>query len=155
MNTCRGCGALFTEGHDERFCELLAQCRCDRRDFAIKEGSYIDEIEKLTAEREQLQQQNQQLAAQVEVTKQVAIDAIACISRSGTKVCADPMFVMQQLQGRLEETPNQCLREIQAEAGRAGFVAGYMLCNDGIPLIKHNYQGFADKYAERVKAGEL
>jgi len=51
----------------------------------------------------------------------------------------------------LAATPQQHLAEIRAQAGRAGFVAGYMLCNDGSPLIKHNYEGFADKYAESIQ----
>lgn len=48
-------------------------------------------------------------------------------------------------------TPQQHLAEVKAQAGRAGFVAGYMLCNDGSPLIKHNYEGFADKYADSIR----
>ena len=51
------------------------------------------------------------------------------------------------------EIVKQHLRDRDAEKGRAGFVAGYMLCNGGSPLIAHNYQGFADKYAESIKAG--
>lgn len=51
--------------------------------------------------------------------------------------------------------PQQILAEVKAQAGRAGFVAGYMLCNDGSPLIKHNYEGFADKYADSIRRGEV
>lgn len=53
------------------------------------------------------------------------------------------------------KTPQQHLAEVKAQAGRAGFVAGYMLCNDGSPLIKHNYEGFADQYADSIRQGEV
>lgn len=46
------------------------------------------------------------------------------------------------------------IAEIRADAGRDGFIAGYMLCNDGSPLIKHNYEGMADKYHASILAGK-
>ena len=46
------------------------------------------------------------------------------------------------------------IAEIRAEAGRAGFIAGYMLCNDDSPLIKHNYEGFANQYHASILAGK-
>ena len=46
------------------------------------------------------------------------------------------------------------LNQVRADAGRAGFIAGYMLCNDDSPLIKHNYEGFANQYHASILAGK-
>jgi len=54
----------------------------------------------------------------------------------------------------LEATPQHHLRQVRADAGRDGFIAGYMLCNDGAALLKHNYNGMADKYAASILAGK-
>ena len=60
----------------------------------------------------------------------------------------------------INETPSQCLAEIKAEAGRAGFIAGsYLWCDyhtgsehkdDLINDIKSD----ADQYATKVRQGE-
>jgi len=57
-----------------------------------------------------------ELKAQVEQLREFANDAIHFAIKRKDKVCADPMFVMQQLQNRLDTTPAQCLAEIKAQA---------------------------------------
>ena len=44
--------------------------------------------------------------------------------------------------------------QLRADAGRVGFIAGYMLCNDGAALLKHNYKGMADNYHASILAGK-
>ena len=51
-------------------------------------------------------------------------------------------------------TTQHHLRQVRAAAGRAGFIAGYMLCNDDSSLIKHNYEGFANQYHASILAGK-
>lgn len=108
--------------------------------------------EELQVENERLVADNERLVAQVEMLREVANDAIYFATKRKDKVCADPMFVMQQLQGRIGATPLQCLNEIRAEAGRAGFVAGY----DAGHEYRFSNLGdeLADEYAEKVRNGE-
>jgi hypothetical protein len=47
MTTCRGCGAFFTEGHDEVRCELVAQILVERRDWNEREAEYIHKLESM------------------------------------------------------------------------------------------------------------
>ena len=68
---------------------------------------------KLLREQEQI---NEQLLAQVEQLRDIAKDAIHFAIKRKDKVCADPMFVMQQLQNRIDTTPAQHLAEIKAQA---------------------------------------
>lgn len=53
-----------------------------------------------------------------------------------------------------QATPAACLAQVQADAGRAGFIAGYEFCNGDNRLISHNYKGFAEKYAETIHKGD-
>lgn len=66
---------------------------------------------------------------------------------------ANGFKLKEQPDGTLDLNPYvyQFAAALAAEAGRAGFVEGYMLCNDCSPLIKHNYEGFADKYADSIR----
>lgn len=60
-----------------------------------------------------------------------------------------------EIQKAFEQAPSQCLNDVKADAGRAGFVAGYMVCNDGSPLINHNYEASADQYAAKIRNSEV
>lgn len=54
-------------------------------------------------------------------------------------------------------TPQQCLAEIKAEAGRAGFVAGYHKCwreSYGTKPNTDSVDEYADSYANRVGDGQ-
>ena len=56
------------------------------------------------------------------------------------------------------QQPEEALREICAEAGRAGFVAGYGKCwreSYGTKPNTDSVDEYADSYADRVKAGEV
>lgn len=59
------------------------------------------------------------------------------------------------LEQAIDATPTQCLRDVKAEAGRAGFVAGvqYSHKRPDVALPKV-IEMVANDYAERVKAGE-
>jgi hypothetical protein len=56
----------------------------------------------------------------------------------------------------LQATPEQCLNQIKAEAGRAGFVAGYEKCwreSYGTKPNTDSVDEYADSYANRVQQG--
>lgn len=114
-------------------------------------------LEHAVSQRDNALAQNAELVAQVERLR-------AALTGLKESYCRDPFKAtsaeraedgkrLSEVSDLIKLTPTQCLREVEAKAGRAGFVAGYMLCNDGSPLIAHNYQGFADNYAESIKAG--
>lgn len=50
MAICRGCGQLFTDGHDENMCELIAQIHSERQSAIEKEQGLLDEIDRLQRE---------------------------------------------------------------------------------------------------------
>ena len=120
----------------------LGKWRTDRPD-EWKMDEFMRNAEKLESERDAALAREAELVAQVEVLRIAALNAIQRMS--GGEAKAD-------LRDAYDATPTQHLRDIQAEAGRAGFVAGYdaghtyRFANIGNEL--------ADEYAERVKAGE-
>ena len=97
--------------------------------------------------------------AELELQVDTLQDALQCLFNDiggGKKFCGHEFSCVcagDKARTALNTLPQHHLEEIRAEAGRDGFVAGYMLCNDGSPLIKHNYEGFADKYADSIRQG--
>ena len=54
----------------------------------------------------------------------------------------------------INETPSQCLAEIKAEAGKAGFVEGVrQMCDNEIGILGHDAESCANHYAARVRLG--
>lgn len=105
-----------------------------------------DDLEQQVAE---LMAHNAELVAQVEVLRIAALNAIQRMNGGDAKA---------DLRDAYDATPQQCLRQIQAEAGRAGFVAGYGKCwreSYGTKPNTDSVYEYADSYAERVKAGEV
>lgn len=110
-----------------------------------------DIIDKLEPERDVL-------VAQVEVLREqlkISHDCITCADETGYLQdvgFVDLEAVALELKLAIESTPQQCLREIQAEAGRAGFVAGY----DAGHEYRFSNLGdeLADEYAEKVRNGK-
>lgn len=95
----------------------------------------------------------EELQAQVEALRKALNDQLNdCINFDGGKLTD---AIMNHSSDLLAATPQQHLAEVKVQAGRDGFIAGYMLCNDGSPLIKHNYEGFADRYADSIRQGEV
>lgn len=62
---------------------------------------------------------------------------------------------LDEAQDAAQITPQQHLRQIQADAGRAGFIAGHWAGRNYDPGITPSDDEAADKYAARVKAGEV
>lgn len=112
----------------------------------------------LIAENNSLKEQNAALAAQVEALREAleyADNKLYILTHNRNDVSArligDADKAFKVVRDALSQpAATHHLAEVKAQAGRAGFVAGYLLCNDGSPLIKHNYEGFADKYADQA-----
>jgi hypothetical protein len=89
-----------------------------------------------------------ELVAQVEVLKDAA-NAAYCNWRSSSDVLGG----MRKLMQTVEATPNQCLREIEAKAGRAGYLQGAKewckIGNENDELMLSD----ANEYAERIRQG--
>lgn len=63
---------------------------------------------------------------------------------------------LMRIDGVMKESPNQHLRQIQADAGRAGFVAGYVKCwHDchGTEAPEHVVPYLSNQYAAKVRQG--
>lgn len=97
-------------------------------------------VETVAAERDAL-------AAQVEALRGV----LQCFHPENFEYMPNSFDLGDDVIEALAATPQQHLAERDAQKGRDGFIAGYMLCNDDSPLIKHNYEGFADKYADSIR----
>ncbi len=104
----------------------------------------VGDIERMQQRIAELEQKNAELVAQVEVLKSHmaefaeidgAFDAAAWESKS---------ILLRQA------TPTQCLNQIKAEAGRAGYVQAIHDLGYKDSCLTDR----ANKYAERVKAGE-
>lgn len=108
--------------------------KCDTCDLIVAEL----ELQKVTAEREAL-------AAQLVMIRKIFRDESLSTSETLRKI---PFII--------DLTPNQCLAELRAEAGRSGFVSGYEFCLSTLPppyscLIAVNYKGMAERYADSVR----
>ena len=104
---------------------------------------------------EAIKSERDALAVQVEALRDKLSEVVALLDVDGMTAVQWLLDNCPEIESLTNIEPEQHLAEIRAQAGRAGFVAGYMLCNDGSPLIKHNYKGFADKYAETIRQGEV
>ena len=111
---------------------------------------------------EEVDKQNQALAAQVEALHKAietalhgtVFDEVGNRDDDGLIPFHETKTAVIVLQNALAATPQHHLRQVRADAGRDGFIAGYMLCNDDSPLIKHNYEGFANQYHASILAGK-
>lgn len=96
---------------------------------------------------EEIDKQNKELAAQVEAFKKIREDWRGLAINDAKTLIA---FIEAT-----DKTPQQHLRELRAEAGRAGYFVGYTVgyCDriDGIlaPITKSN------QYAEQIRRGEV
>lgn len=115
-----------------------------------------DLFEALKADRDELKAQAETMREQL----QIAHDCITCADETGYVQdvgFVDLEAVALELKLAIESTPQQCLREIEAKAGRAGFVLGHSLHAD---IMKAIYNGewdavarFANEYAATVQQG--
>lgn len=128
--------------------ELQSCCSttCDRS----KPLLYISQLESVQAD---LRQQMAELVAQVaNLAHHIANVATTYDSNTGHEPSLSVFHrALDEAQEAVRLTPTQCLRQIQAEAGRTGWLVGAR--ERGLLLGSH-LQMYADQYAERVKAGE-
>ena len=125
-------------------------------------ANYVDGLElrirELTAERDAALAREAELVAQVENLRYVARELSGCIDEYEgleEKSLRNAMFDFnRRLQVRIPATPTQCLRDIQAEAGRAGFLEGVrQMAENEIGWFGNDADSCANHYALRVKAG--
>ena len=80
-------------------------------------ANYVDGLElrikELATERNELQQQNAELVAQLRMIRKIFRDESLSTSEK-----------MRKMPFVIDLTPEKCLREIQAEAHKEGFIAG-------------------------------
>lgn len=114
----------------------------------------MSDLEKLTAERDAL-------AAQVEALRD-ALQAVMASIGGGKKFCGhefDCICAGDKARAALAATPQQHLAEIRAEAGRAGFVAGFKRRTALGPLRKmwseEEIIELYNQYADSIRRGEV
>lgn len=121
-------------------------------------NSLPEELEQLKAERDAL-------AAQVDALR-VAIKPFAtggvcsAIARESYSIMYERIkdwhgvSEFKKAQTAYNATPQQCLAEIKAEAGRAGFIEGVrQMCDNEIGILGHDAESCANHYAARVRLG--
>lgn len=121
-------------------------------------ANYVDGLElrikELTAERNNVLAQNSELVAQVDQLKELARFWIAQSEpRNASKQEYNTWLALGHNSTVMAATPTQHLRDRDAEAGRAGFVAGCEYAGDGFCSIPDAQA--ADQYAEKVRRGEV
>lgn len=179
----------FENAEDEQleFCELEiygedeqgreGTCTISVQEIARKSADFI---KKLISERDAALAQNAELVAQVEATKSAYQNLCGAISdmddcESDTdemETAIGAVFhAMRNGYNSFYATPAYCLRDIQTEAGRAGYYQGFkdaLVIEPPLPpstgtsatidvfayRVEQASRYAANQYAERVKAGE-
>ncbi len=98
----------------------------------------------------------EELQAQVEVLQDAAIKICLRLDADGVSTygIADDVESLQEV---VNKTPATCLAQVKAEAGRAGFIAGYHKMHIefvGSIAPAGSAEHAADQYAERIKQGD-
>lgn len=143
---CDDCGELYNHRFDEPF----ASCGCKQSEW-YELTPHMKQVLELKAERDAL-------AAQVEASNKVLGSLLKTPLGFGGSLQADGQFyykvaesVFEKAKAALSKTPQQCLRDVQAEAGRKGFIAGY---DAG---YEYRFSGIgdelADEYAAKLRQG--
>lgn len=107
---------------------------------------FIKQIDALTTERDEL-------VAQVEYLKSHFNELIEIAQRCDSWE-SFPQKPLDRALAALQSLPQQCLRDVQAEAGRAGFVAGArQAIENDISWYCHHLENCADEYAATARQG--
>ncbi len=118
----------------------------------------VGDIERMQQRIAELEQKNSELAAQVEVLRDAATKITLRADNDGVST-GGIMEDVLNLRDAINATSSQCLKRTQAEAGQAGFIAGYSKCwtdtTGALKVPSGIISNIANRYAERVKAGEV
>lgn len=126
--------------------DLLKSCCgnfCQKQEIYDGIVALVEENKRLNGKNLELVAQVEMLRAALEATRQPHMDYIPKLDKTARQV--------------LDATPAQCLRQIQADAGRAGFVAGakYVYTSRELGYFPDVLELVSLDYVERVKSGEL
>lgn len=139
---------------EKKLSEYIEAYRIDRPDEWTMD-EFVRKATKLESERNALAAQVEALHKAIETALHGTVfDEVGNRDDDGLIPFRETKTAVSVLQNALKITTQNHLRQVRADAGRDGFIAGYMLCNDGSPLIKHNYEGVADKYHASILAGK-
>lgn len=121
-------------------------------------SGYIKEIEALKAERDALAKEvdaaNDRIGELTEERGALSV-MTECLKQHMSRFHEiDGAFSAAQWQNTanalVKLTPQQCLRDVKAETGRAGFIVG---CHCGAKYNIHDWDNQADEYAATVRQG--
>lgn len=123
--------------------EALAEANETTRIWKKRYNDLSAHINSINTQNAELVAQVEMLRAALEATRQPHMDYIPKLDKTARQM--------------LDATPAQCLRQIQADAGRAGFVAGakYVYTSRELGYFPDVLELVSLDYVERVKAGEL
>ena len=76
----------------------------------------------------------------------------ALVAKLSMVIAAWNGYDYDAINAEINKTPQQCIAEIKAEAGRAGFVAGRLR---GVDYFKLTEAQAADEYAAKVRGGAV
>lgn len=111
------------------------------------------EFNAIIAERDAALAQNAELVAQAERMRS-ALELAFISVKTCYKQDWAPYSDVVTVEKAIKLSPTQCLREVEAKAGRAGFLAcSEWIDNDDYKF--HTVAEAADDYAARVKAGDV
>lgn len=118
----------------------------------IKQANLVDVVvvDDVVYDKERIRE----LVVQVEVLSRTMIKLDDWINRLPipTKGACTQLIAIKQV---LDTTPQQCLREIEANAGRRGFMAGIDSCDSYLDGYYGgiDFEKYADEYAAKVREG--
>lgn len=111
--------------------------------------STADEVRRIVVERDAALSQNAELVAMVTVQAEFLRHVKKCLAKNGEYA----PLTHKEIDDLIAATPTQHLRQIQAEAGRAGFIAGVSLYDSGYTISSDEIEAEANKYAAKVRQG--
>ncbi len=152
MNIYNNGRATLTVGDIERMQQRIAELEQKNAEL-VAQVKGLNKANSKLSQIENKQGRINQLEAALDCLQFAAhLNAGQC--KNLDKALADSLVIHNNAP---DEMPSGCLRQIHAEAGRAGFVAGFSACWRelyGTKPFQLTLELFADQYAERVKAGE-
>lgn len=148
--------AITNDGFAEKFNEAMRNSKPGCFYTFDADGNVTDVKEPQPTELDIASAERDALAAQVQMLKtalkeQCAVVMKNTMARPDKSDCA--WSKAKEALDLCEVTPAACLAQVQAEAGRAGFVAALSMHGNPFQLTHSRIAELADQHAERIRQG--
>lgn len=149
---CDDCGELYNHHFDEP----LASCGCKQSEW-YELTPHMKQVLELKTECDALTAQVESCNDALKSLLKTPLGIGGSLQSDGQFYYKVPESVFKKAESTLAKTPQQCLREIEAEAGRKGFIAGFNESGEGFNgewgASDKRISALASEYAEKLRQG--